>query len=290
MVLAAVVPIASAQSVWRMVPALESRRTGTLRDSDLSESSGVAASRRHPGVLWSINDSGHPASLFATDTLGRSLGVIAVTGARNVDWEAVAAGPCEAPQGTCLYIADTGDNRERRESVRLYRVPEPAVGPGAPRATARAAALRVRYPGGPRDVEAVFVDGGGAVHLVSKGWDRVVHHYRVPAAAWRRGEATAEAMDSLPLAVGRAAGRLVTDAAVSPDGSIVAVRTYAEVFLFRLAPDGELVAGARVACELGALDLLGEGIDWLDSHRLVLTSEGVLGTAGTVSVARCPAG
>ncbi len=96
-----------------MAPALESRRTGTLRDRDLRESSGVAVSHRDPGVLWSINDSGNPATLFATDTLGRPLAAIAVTGAENVDWEAIAAGPC-GTAGTCLYIADTGDNRERR--------------------------------------------------------------------------------------------------------------------------------------------------------------------------------
>lgn len=277
---------AGAQEPWRIAPALESRRTGTLRDRDLRESSGVAASHRDPGVLWSINDSGNPATLFATDTLGRPLAAIAVTGAENVDWEAIATGPC-GPAATCLYIADTGDNRERRETVRVYRVAEPAVGPGAPKATARAAGLRLRYPGGARDVEAMFVDRAGAVHLVSKGWDGVVHHYRVPASAWRTSMATAERMDRLPIRVGRRAGRLVTDAAIAPDGERVAVRTYGEVYLFRLSPDGQLRAGPRVACELGALDLLGEGIDWLDGDRLVLTSEAALGAAGTVSVARC---
>lgn len=272
-----------------MTPALEPRRTGVLGDDDLSESSGVAVSRRHAGVLWSINDSGHPAALFATDTLGRPLGRVRVSGAENVDWEAVAAGTCGDGAGTCLYIADTGDNRERRTWVRLYRVAEPALGGGAARATAPAAVLRLRYPGGPRDVEAMFVDRRGAVHLVTKGWGGRAQHFRVPAAAWARGQATAERLDTLPIRVGRSAGRLVTDAALSPDGERVAIRTYGEVFLFRLSPEGRMLAGPRVGCELGGLDLLGEGIDWLDESRVVLTSEGVFGTAGTVSIARCPA-
>jgi hypothetical protein len=174
--------------------------------------------------------------------------------------------------------------------VRLYRVVEPAIGPGAPRATAHAETLRLRYPGGPRDVGAMFVDRAGAVHLLSKGWDGIVRHDVVPGSAWGQPAVLTWTADTLPIRVGRAGGRLVTDAAIAPDMERVAVRTYGEVFLFTLGPDERLRADRRIGCELGGVDLLGEGIDWLDADRLVLTGEGVLGIAGSVSVARCPVG
>ena len=84
------------------------RRTGTFAHPLLDESSGVAASRRQPGVLWTMNDSGNDAWIFATDTMGRDHGALAVADARNRDWEAIALGPCGTQE--CLYIADTGDN------------------------------------------------------------------------------------------------------------------------------------------------------------------------------------
>jgi hypothetical protein len=92
---------------------------------DLPEASGLAASRRTPGVLWAHNDSGDPF-VFALTATGGVKGRVFVTGARVWDWEDIAVGPCA--NGTCLYIADIGDNDRRRQSVTIYRTPEPAPG------------------------------------------------------------------------------------------------------------------------------------------------------------------
>src|SRR5215213_1725953 len=61
----------------------------------LHESSGLAVSHRQAGVLWTHNDSGDGAELFAVDVSGRALGTSRITGAENEDWEDVAVGPCE---------------------------------------------------------------------------------------------------------------------------------------------------------------------------------------------------
>src|SRR5690606_10690255 len=103
----------------------EPRRTGTL-PADVAESSGLAASRSHPGVFWTHNDSGDEAFVFAIDSAGRLLGRVRVTGAENHDWEDIALAPCGDDAGDCLYIADTGNNLGSREEVAIYRVPEPA--------------------------------------------------------------------------------------------------------------------------------------------------------------------
>jgi hypothetical protein len=257
----------SGQSPWNRTPA-EAHRTGTFRNPDLQESSGVAVSRRAPGVLWTFNDSGNAPWLFATDTLGTDLGTFEVTGARNEDWEAMALAPCDS--SACIYLADTGDNLERR-----------------PKPTAKAQALEVRLPDGPRDVEAMFVDAQATTYLISKGFLSPVRLYRVPAAAWQRGRVVADSLGSLPIDSGAGLGTLVTDAALAPNGRDVAVRTYQDIYFFRLGQNSRLrPAPDGAACSVAGLEIQGEGVAWLDDSTLVLTSERGYGAVGTLSVAR----
>jgi hypothetical protein len=283
---AVLAPTVDAQARWRIRLPLEARRTGTFRHPRLLESSGVVASHRYPGVLWTLNDSDNPPEIFATDSAGRDLGVYRVTGARNEDWEAITLGPCET--GECLYIADTGDNDEIRPSVRLYRVPEPVVAGRGPRVTARAQALEVRYPDGAHDVEAVVVAPDGAVLLVSKGRSHGVRAFRIPATAWRKRAVVAEALGRLPIASGRGVGAMVTDAALSPGGDRVAIRTYLEIFFFRLT-SRDTFEPLGVACDVAGLELQGEGLTWVGDDGFVLTSEGRFGVPGTITAVRCPA-
>lgn len=289
--LALLAPLTSAspQTSWRIEPPLSSRLTGTFADPRVSESSGVAASRRTSGVLWTHNDSGDGPYVYATDTTGAARGTFAVTGARNVDWEDIALGPCAG--GTCLYLADTGDNQERRRSVALYRVPEPDVPERHPfrtRPTAPAQGVTVRYPDGPHDVEAMWVAPSQDVHLVTKGRSGPVRHYRVPARAWgSSAQVTAELIETLPIAV-RSVRDRVTGAGLSPDGQTVALRTYAAVYFFHAASGGRLDLPAEpVACDVRHLGPEGEGVSWLDDSRLVLTRERGTRPAGTIAVVRC---
>ena len=289
--LALLAPLTSAspQTPWRIEPPLSARVTGTFADPRVRESSGVAASRRAPGVLWTHNDSGDGPYVYATDTTGAARGTFAVTGARNVDWEDIALGPCAA--GTCLYLADTGDNQERRQSVALYRVPEPELPDRHPfrtRPTAPAQAVTVRYPDGPHDVEAMWVAPSQDVHLVTKGRSGPVRHYRVPARAWGSStQVTAELIETLPIAV-RSGRDHVTGAGLSPDGQTVALRTYSAVYFFHAAGGGRLDLPAEpVACDVRRLGVQGEGVSWIDDARLVLTSERGTRSLGTIAVARC---
>src|SRR5262245_60231493 len=96
--------------------------------ADLKESSGIVASRRHPGVFWSHNDSGDAARLFAFRRDGsavRASGDTAYTGigidtANNRDWEDITTD--DAGQ---LYVGDTGNNGNARDDLAIYVVPEP---------------------------------------------------------------------------------------------------------------------------------------------------------------------
>src|SRR5205809_1449533 len=79
--------------------------TGVMTDPELTESSGLIASRTFPGVFWTHNDQGQIPKLFAITRQGVTLGKFKVTGATISDWEDIsidAAGN--------LYIADIGNN------------------------------------------------------------------------------------------------------------------------------------------------------------------------------------
>lgn len=233
----------------------------------LEETSGLAASRRHAGILWTHNDRGGDPRLYAIDAAGEMRGRVEVRGARARDWEDIAIGPC--PSGDCVYIADTGSNRERRETVTIYRVPEPA--PDAER-TARAEAFPVRFPGGPQDTEALFVLPTGALYLVTKGESGPVELFRYPPPLRPDEVVALERVRRIADAPGGRGGK-VTGADASADGAWVAIRTYHELLLFRTVG---LLAGGREAVRVDLRPLgeeQGEGVAFGTGGEMVLTSE-----------------
>lgn len=266
----------------------------TLQDPRLRETSGVAESHLRPGAFWTHNDSGNPPWIFAIDSLGRTGGVFALDGARNVDWEDIAEGPCPDAEA-CLYIADTGDNMEVRRSVMIYRLPEPLTLSGA--ATTRRArvtgVIEVTYPDRPRDVEAMFILPNGDMHLVSKGRNDGILHYRIRAAAWDSSptsahpHVTAELLERLPIAANLHARSLVTGADATRDGQRVVVRTLTTLYFFSVESDGTLSPDGWAACDVWAFGAQGEGVAWLADGRLAVTSERVRSIPPTLAQLSC---
>ncbi len=119
----------------------------------LTELSGLAASRRHPDVLWAHNDSGGEPEVVAVGRDGGDRGRFPLGGAEAFDWEDMAIGPDPAGTGgDVLYLGDIGDNIDQRDDgVVVYRVPEPQ--PGAAGSVAAplggVEALELTYAGGP---------------------------------------------------------------------------------------------------------------------------------------------
>ena len=283
--LAACAP-AEAQVSWERREPLSTGRVAPFENKELDESSGLAVSRAYPGVLWTIEDSGVGPEIYAVDTLGGHLWSWEVAGIANADWEALGLGPCQG--GTCLYIGDTGDNPGKRTDVTLYRVhePDPAV---HTRYLRGAESVTFRFPDGRPDVEALIVTPKQDVLLISKARAGSPQVYRVPASAWRATQpVTAELLGTLPLPGGGVVGQ-VTDAALSPDGRRVVVRTYVDLYFFELAADGGLApARPPIVCGIFGLEIQGEGVDWLDERRLALSGERLMGVAGGIAIVECP--
>src|SRR5690554_4538034 len=102
---------------------------GKLDNGAIDEASGIVASHRYPGFLYTHNDSGGDPEVFVIDTLGRHHATIRLQGAENRDWEDIAIGPGIDPQLTYVYVGDIGDNDAKRDKIQVYRFPEPSGDP-----------------------------------------------------------------------------------------------------------------------------------------------------------------
>ncbi|URM90953.1 WD40 repeat domain-containing protein [Streptomyces sp. MRC013] len=202
----------------------------TLADPRITESSGLAASRAHPGVYWTHNDQDEPR-VFAVD--GRTGETVATVTLRGVgkprDMEAVSVGP-----DGYVYVGDIGDNLDGSWShVWVYRFREPE----RLRDTAvDATQYTVRYEDGPRDAEALMVHPRtGRVYIASKN-EEGGGLYEGPAKLSAKGVNVFRRIGEVPW---------VTDGAFSPDGTRLVLRGYfsARGYAWR---DGRLGADDRV--------------------------------------------
>lgn len=249
----------------------------------LPEASGLAASRAQPGVLFTHNDSGNPAELFALDVSGKWLGTWTIDGVTNTDWEDVAVGPCSATDAAeCVYLGDIGDNNAVRPVVHVVvvRSPKmPAVAGEAHLATERV--VTFRYPDGRRDAESLLVDPLTAnVYVVTK---RPVPEpgvrgvYALRGTPDGQGVLTVERIGSVTPPAG--SDGLFTAGSVHPDGRRLLLRTYTttqEYVLAAGAPFESFVGLVpRVLDPGGVEEQQGEAVTYDATGRMIYTtSEG----------------
>lgn len=257
----------------------------------LHESSGIAVSRRQDGILWTHNDSGDENRLYAIDLTGEVLATFLVRDATNIDWEDIALGPCPRVPRECLYIADTGDNLRRRESVSIYIVPEPDVRrdrPSDSQETEPASKVDFRYEDGPHDVEAMAVGPSGDILLVSKGQRSPIKAYQLLRDDLFNSPLVARLKNDPGLRALQTSASWVTGAAFSPSGDRVVVRTYTELFFYEVV--GGTLVQEREPCFFGAFEPVGEAVDFMDASTLVMTSEALRRRPGPITLVRCPTG
>ena len=256
----------------------------TIKEKSITESSGLAASRSTPGAYWTHNDSGDGPFIYAFDTRGDSLGIFRVTGAQAFDWEDMASGPGPDANKSYLYLGDIGDNNEARDEVVVYRVPEPALTAATrkltkarPGSTEPAEAIRLKYPDGKHDAEALLVHPTtGNIYIVNKVpiANPVVYEAVAPFTAGklvtmrRIGE----------IRVPSIFGGVVTGGSISPDGRRVALCDYFQGYEIVL-PAGsrdfnDIWKQKMIGFDLGKREQ-GESITYrLDGKAFLATSEG----------------
>ncbi len=253
----------------------------TLADPAVTESSGLVASPKTPGLLWTLNDSGHPPTLFATNRAGDALATLTVTGATNTDWEDLGAGWSD-DGSPVLYLADTGDNTRSRAEIAIYRVPEPAIDPDRAASavvgeTEPAERYRLILPDGASDIEAIVVHPvRREIILLSKESFAAAAVYRVPSLTAPEQPLRVERLADVSLP-GFGPLRAITGGAVSAAGNQLAVRTATAAYIWQLPeamPMAEVLAEPPRRIALPPMPA-GEAIAFrADGDALLLTSEG----------------
>jgi hypothetical protein len=207
---------------------------GTL-DAVVNESSGMAISRRIPNRSYRVNDSGDSGRFFTMDLSGRALKIVNVTGFEPLDNEDMAVGPCNESMD-CIFIGDIGDNSRRRQTLELAVIEERADFPSEVRAIYR---VRMKYPDGPHDAEALGVHPDGSVYIITKDFTRS-QIFRLKRDQWRRNSRNAvevlEPVAVLDWAMLRpstlAFTRQVTGMDIAPDGKRFLLLNYTDAMEF----------------------------------------------------------
>lgn len=242
---------------------------GKLEAPTLKEASGLAVSLTQSDLLWSHNDSGDEARLFALGKDGRDRGQVHLDGVVATDIEDLALGR-ERDGRSYLYAADFGDNDQERPNVAIYRIPEPTLSDGKLDVHVTAETMRFTYDDhAAHNAETLLFDPGSRELFVvtkQKGAGRL---YRL--GAFTAGTVVAEARGDVPVDT-------ATGGSISPDGRYVIVRDYSGIA--KLWPlDGatslqNAFASAGCGIPIG-LDLQGEAICFdADSRSIFTTSEG----------------
>jgi hypothetical protein len=244
-------------------------KVAELEHAEILESSGLAASWRHPGRFWTHNDSGGTPCLYAFDAQGRHLGCCRLRGTQPTDWEALGS---FAIDGRCyLFVADVGDNLRKRTEcqILILREPDSADAEAVPHV------LRFVYEDGPRDCEAVAYDPAARQFLLVEklllGLSCRVYQLAWPAASPEpRRVARAIARIPVPFATGMD---------ISADGKRLVVATYGEGYEFVRKPSedwSQALASKGFSIPLPTLPIRrqGEAICYgTDGVTLYLTSE-----------------
>ncbi|MEU0102886.1 WD40 repeat domain-containing protein [Streptomyces sp. NPDC006267] len=207
-------------------------RDFTIEDPRITESSGLAASRKHPGVYWTHNDSDDGPYVFAVDSrTGKTLATVTLRGVGQPrDVEGISIGP----DGD-VYVGDIGDNLDGTwDHVWIYRFPEPKT---LRDSTVTAVQYDVKYADGARNAEALMVHPKtGRVYIASKNEDGG-GLYEGPEKLAAGSTNVFRRVDEVPW---------VTDGAFSPDGTRLVLRSYfsARAYAFE---DGRLGEDRSVA-------------------------------------------
>ncbi|OZD09344.1 hypothetical protein CH275_03885 [Rhodococcus sp. 06-235-1A] len=244
-------------------------------DPGLAELSGLTSI---DGVLYAIGDSGADDRVAVLDE-----------NCAVERWIDVPVDPYDVEDLTSydgsLWLADIGDNQMRRDTVALTRM-DPTTGAGE--------LHRLIYPDGAHDAETILIEPGGRPVIVTKELSGVSGVY-VPAGdesvtelsspgptpLRKVGELAFAATDTVggpPFVVGSI---LATGGAVSADGTVAAVRTYTDAYLFHPS-DGDIASVLVDPDAPRAVVALpdqpqGEALAFLDDGSLLLASEAGFG-------------
>ncbi len=219
----------------------------------ITESSGLARSTYDRPTVWTHNDSGGTARIYAIGQDGATQAVVTLAGVRARDWEDISNGPDHA-----LWVGDIGDNRKTRSTIQVYKLTEPAT---LATQTVAATKYELAYPDGRHNAEGLMVHPvTGRVYVVSKSpFGGAI--YAAPPVLSTTSVNRLTRVASTPLKI--------TAAAFSPDGSRFALCNYATAYVYRT------FGGVATVMKKPSLNQ-GESLEFTaDGTTLLMGSEGL---------------
>ncbi|MGQ0467465.1 MAG: hypothetical protein ACT4QG_19380 [Sporichthyaceae bacterium] len=202
-----------------------------FQDERITESSGLAQSLRDSHRVWTNNDSGDSARVYAVDSrTGRTTATLDLPGVAARDWEAMTT--CRDSGGDeRVWVGDVGDNLDAWKTYKFHEIDEPSEPKDGP---ADFTSYTVQYADGKaRDAEAMLCHPKtGRLYLVSKESEGGV--YEGPSTMRSGGTNRFQRIASAP--------STVTDATFLPDGKHAVLRGYREAWVVDVEEDWKVVA------------------------------------------------
>lgn len=223
----------------------------TIQDRRINESSGLAASRKHPGVYYTHNDKGHGPQVFAIqEETGETEAVLSLDTVPE-DWEDIEV------TDSGVWVGDIGGgDDEARRTVTVLFFPEPdELADGSPEVEA----YRLTYEDGAHNAEALLVDPlSDQLYVVTKE-PRGGAIYAAPSELTRGRNVLLRIADAPPN---------ITAGSWSPDGLGFALRNYPRAFVYPgLGMGGPTVVNLPKTPQ-------GESLVLLEDGDLLIGSEG----------------
>lgn len=222
---------------------VSAQNQNTLQDSEMKETSGIAASRINKNTFYVHNDSGDTSRFFAINPNGQLKETFYFKG-DAIDCEDIAVGPGTEKGKSYVYLGDIGDNHHQRRTIEVYRFQEPEI-TSAKTAHLQANTYYFKYPDGPRDAETLMIDPVDRLfYIVSKREDSV-GVYTAPLNASFTDTISLKLQCKLHFK-GLPLLKWITAGDISADGKQVLLRSYQNIYYWKRNP-GEPVWKAMQA-------------------------------------------
>jgi len=210
--------------------------SGNSVQAEINEASGIVASRKYPGLLWTHNDSGDKPRLFLIKPDGDLVATVYLEDVFNRDWEDIAAYNDKAENKYFLFVGDIGDNRAIYDYKYIYRIEEPTIDISKTEQlifVKDVEKIVYQYADGSRDAETLLFDPiDKNLYLISKREKQVGLYLFTPGFNW--GDTLyIEKIATLPLSYAVAGD-------VSPDGKEIIIKNYDQIFYWRRAANESL--------------------------------------------------
>ncbi|WP_297706448.1 hypothetical protein [uncultured Eudoraea sp.] len=237
----------------------------------MDENSGMVVGR--DSTVWMINDSGGADKIYQINFKGKYVKQLEVKNAKNKDWEELA----RDIDGN-VYIADTGNNANKRKDLVIYKIPNPDKEKGD---KIEAERIEFNFPEQKKfppkkknlhfDTEAIFY-AKDSLYLITKNrshpFSGEAMIYRIPA---KKGKYKATYLGEFIPCTDFSTCK-ITAADISPDGKTIALLGYGKLWLFTNFDLSNFFKGELKTIDLGIRTQL-ESISFLNNNTLLLSDE-----------------